>query len=53
MSNTLNAFIRLCDLVIEDFVQDYKHKKSQNINALNSLKITTAFGQALWADGER
>ncbi|WP_407503501.1 NgoPII family restriction endonuclease [Acinetobacter baumannii] len=39
MSNTLNAFIRLCDLVIEDFVQDYNvpNRVTQVGNALENF----------------
>jgi hypothetical protein len=39
MSNTLNAFIRLCDLVIDDFVQDYNvpNRVTQVGNALEQF----------------
>lgn len=39
MSNTLNAFIRLCDLVIDDFVQDYNvpNRVTQVGNALEKF----------------
>lgn len=39
MSNTINAFIRLCDLVIDDFVQDYDvpNRVTQVGNALEKF----------------